>query len=105
MAHDSLLPGSMTPRTPRRRADRIPPASSSPDLSAGDVDADWRRADSSGEEAVGGSVATPDQDTVDGLGEALGVPRAPDEELRTSAEILDGRDRHRREEEGQEESS
>ena len=48
-----------------------------------------------GEEAVGGSVATPDQDNVDALGDALGVPRAPDEELRTSDEILEGRDRHR----------
>src|SRR4051812_42476849 len=51
-----------------------------PTLSGGDVDADWKRADSSGEEAVGGSVATPDQDVVDELGEALGVPRKPDEE-------------------------
>ena len=69
--------------------------STSPKLTGGDVDADWQRADSSGEEAVGGSVATPDQDNVDALGDALGVPRAPDEELRTSEEILEGRDRHR----------
>ncbi len=67
----------------------------SPKLTGGDVDADWQRADSTGEEAVGGSVATPDQDNVDALGDALGVPRAPDEELRTSDEILEGRDRHR----------
>lgn len=67
----------------------------SPKLSGGDVDADWRRAASVGEEAVGGSVATPDQDRVDELGEALGVPRVPDEEVRTSAEILDARDRRR----------
>jgi CBS domain-containing protein len=37
----------------------------SPALSGGDVDADWQRAHDSGEEAVGGSVATPDQDVVD----------------------------------------
>jgi hypothetical protein len=67
----------------------------SPKLSGGDVDADWRRAASVGEEAVGGSVATPDQDRVDELGAALGVPRAPDEEVRTSAEILAERDRRR----------
>jgi len=47
----------------------------------------------------GGTVATPDQDVVDDLGDALGVPRAPDEEFRTSTEILEGRDRYRREEE------
>ncbi|HEY7517841.1 MAG TPA: DUF6335 family protein [Methylomirabilota bacterium] len=69
-------------------------------LTGGDVDADWRRADDVGEEAVGGSVATPDQDRVDDLGRALGVPRAPDEEIRASAEILEGRDRNRWEQEG-----
>lgn len=69
--------------------------STSPRLSGGDVDADWRRADSVGEEAPGGSVATPDQDVVDDLGEALGVPRAPDEEFRPSSEILEDRDRAR----------
>lgn len=69
--------------------------STSPRLAGGDVDADWQRADSVGEEAVGGSVATPDQDNVDEIGEALGVPRAPDEELRTSEEILEERDRRR----------
>ena len=48
------------------------------------------------EELAGrGSVETPDQDRVDEIGEALGVPRAPDEEIRTSAEILDERDRRR----------
>jgi Family of unknown function (DUF6335) len=71
----------------------------SPELTGGDVDADWKRAASDGEEAVGGSVATPDQDVVDGLGDALGVPRAPDDEVRTSAEILEERDRYRWEEE------
>jgi hypothetical protein len=64
-----------------------------PILTGGDVDADWQRAASSGEEAVGGSVATPDQDVVDEIGEALGVPQAPDAELRTSEEILRDRDR------------
>jgi hypothetical protein len=68
-------------------------------LTGGDVDADWERADNVGEEAVGGSVATPDQDRVDDLGRALGVPRAPDEEVRASTEILEGRDRNRWEQE------
>jgi len=70
-----------------------------PRLTGGDVDADWRRADSVGEEAVGGSVSTPDQDRVDELGNALGVPRSPDEIVRASSEILDERDRHRWEQE------
>jgi hypothetical protein len=73
--------------------------STSPSLSGGDVDADWPRANSVGEETPGGTVATPDQDVVDDLGDALGVPRAPDEEFRPSSEILEDRDRYRREEE------
>src|SRR5687767_5702704 len=64
-------------------------------LTGGDVDADWRTAAANGEEAVGGSVATPDQDVVDELGEALGVAQEPDAEVRTSGEILAARDRHR----------
>jgi hypothetical protein len=73
--------------------------SSSPALTGGDVDADWRRADSVGEEAPGGTVATPDQDVVDDLGRSIGVPRAPDEEFRSSGETLDARDRRRGEQE------
>jgi hypothetical protein len=65
-----------------------------PRLTGGDVDADWQRASSSGEEAVGGSVATPDQDVVDEIGQALGVPQAPDAEVRASEEILRERDRN-----------
>jgi Family of unknown function (DUF6335) len=67
----------------------------SPRLTGGDVDADWLTANSVGEEAVGGSVATPDQDIVDSLGEALGVPQEPDAPVRTSGEILEERDAHR----------
>jgi hypothetical protein len=73
--------------------------SSSPALTGGDVDADWTRADSVGEEAPGGTVATPDQDVVDDLGRSVGVPRAPDEAFRSSGEILDARDRRRGEQE------
>lgn len=64
-------------------------------LSAGDVDADWQRAESTGEETVGGSVATPDQDVVDEIGRALGVEQESEAELTTSAEMLDRRDRLR----------
>lgn len=80
----------------RARAEAAEYHETSPELSGGDVDADWQRAASSGEEAVGGTVATPDQDEVDELGDALGVPRQPGEEVRSSAEILAERDRRRR---------
>jgi hypothetical protein len=79
----------------RRAEQEIERRDTSPRLTAGDVDADWPRAHLVGEEAPGGTVATPDQDIVDEIGDALGVPRGPDEEVRTSSEILDERDRHR----------
>ncbi len=66
----------------------------SPALSAGDVDADWQSAESSGDETPGGDNPTPDQDVVDEIGRALGVEYADDEELQGGAEIAD-RDRHR----------
>ena len=64
-------------------------------LTGGDVDADWQRAEASGEEAVGGSVATPDQDMVDEIGRAVGLELPDEEELRMSDEILHDRDRFR----------
>jgi hypothetical protein len=64
-------------------------------LTGGDVDADWRGADAVGDEAVGGSVATPDQDIVDDLGRALGTEQESDAEVVTSDEILKRRDRLR----------
>jgi len=67
----------------------------SPRLTGGDIDADWAAAYSSGEEAVGGSVATPDQDIVDEIGRALGVEQDADAPVRTSDEILRARDRFR----------
>lgn len=64
-----------------------------PAASAGDIDADWQRAQSSGEEAVGGSVSTPDQDRVDDIGHALGVEQPTEAPLRPTEEILEERDR------------
>jgi hypothetical protein len=64
-----------------------------PAATAGDLDADWQRAQSSGEEAAGGSVSTPDQDRVDDIGHALGVEQPAEAPLRTSEEILEERDR------------
>lgn len=73
--------------------ERIVHRETSPSLSGGDVDADWQRAMSDGEEAVGGSVPTPDQDVVDEIGRALGVEQPAAGEVYTSAEILRQRDR------------
>jgi len=67
--------------------------SKSPKLSGGDLDADWQSADVAGEEAVGGTVPTPDQDEVDELGEALGVTYEDEEPL--GGEKIRERDRNR----------
>ena len=67
---------------------------SSPALTAGDVDADWATAYSSGDEAPGGDMPTPDQGVVEDIGAALGVGYADDEELR-GADKIEDRDRHR----------
>ena len=68
--------------------------STSPELSGGDVDAAWEQADTSGEEAVGGTVATPDQSIVDELGAAVGLEMDDRAFLRTT-DILEQRDDQR----------
>jgi hypothetical protein len=79
----------------RAEADTAKFSETGPALTGGDPDADWKRAASVGEEAPGGTVPTPDQDVVDEIGRALGVSRGTDEEVRTSQEILEERDRRR----------
>ena len=66
----------------------------SPDLTAGDVDADWEDAYAVGDEAPGGDNPTPDQDRVDDIGKALGVQYEDNEELKPADKISE-RDRHR----------
>jgi hypothetical protein len=68
--------------------------SESPKLSGGDLDADWQSANQAGEETVGGSAPTPDQDVVDELGEAVGLTYEDDEPLQ-GEEKLRERDRKR----------
>jgi hypothetical protein len=65
-----------------------------PSLSGGDVDAAWEDTNVSGEESVGGSVVTPDQDVVDELGEAVGHTYRDNEPLDYDRKVLN-RDRDR----------
>ena len=67
---------------------------SSPRLTGGDVDANWASAFSTGDEAPGGDMPTPDQDVVEEIGRALGVEYEDAEELKGSDKI-EKRDRHR----------
>lgn len=66
----------------------------SAEISGDDVDAAWHYADQAGEEGVGGSSPTPDQDIVDELGNALGIVYKDDEELNTE-DKLNARDESR----------
>ena len=65
-----------------------------PELTGGDVDANWENAYFSGEEAPGGDNPTPDQDIVDDIGKALGVEYQDNEELKASDKVTE-RDKHR----------
>jgi hypothetical protein len=76
-----------------RGHDRTGYTARNPILTGGDVDAGWEYADI-GEETVGGSNPTPDQDIVDDLGEAIGVTYQDDEPLKFG-EKLEKRDRAR----------
>jgi len=66
----------------------------SPQLTGGDVDADWEEAYAVGDEAPGGDNPTPDQDRVDDIGRALGIEYADNEELKAVDKITE-RDKHR----------
>lgn len=80
--------------TRRLRDEEKQYTATSPELSGGDVDAAWELANSDGEEAVGGTVATPDQSIVDELGTAVGLEMDDRAFLRTT-EILEQRDDRR----------
>ncbi|MFY9611145.1 MAG: DUF6335 family protein [Blastocatellia bacterium] len=67
--------------------------SKTPELSGGDIDADWAGADV-GDETVGGSAPTPDQDIVEELGAAIGLTYEDNEPLHTT-EKVEQRDRKR----------
>jgi len=67
--------------------------SRTPQLSGGDLDADWARADI-GDETVGGSATTPDQDIVEELGEAVGLTYEDNEPLQPNDKVEE-RDRRR----------
>lgn len=68
--------------------------STSPELTGGDIDAGWDQAAMVGDEAVGGTVATPDQSIVEELGAAVGIDYDDAQPIQTN-DILEGRDSQR----------
>ncbi|MEA5515877.1 DUF6335 family protein [Nodularia sp. UHCC 0506] len=63
----------------------------SPAITGGDVDANWQQEDTVGDEAVGGTAPTPDQNVTDEIGEAVGLPMNDKAFLHTH-DILQRRD-------------
>lgn len=63
-------------------------AARTPALTGGDVDAGWEYGDV-GDETVGGSNPTPDQDIVDDLGEAVGITYEDNEPLRFGEKVAE----------------
>jgi hypothetical protein len=87
---DALEPAVLLPFGAGHAANR----STSPALSAGDLDARWDEAESSGEETAGGSQPTPDQEVVEEIGRAIGVTYQEGEVLKVGEKEAE-RDRHR----------
>jgi len=65
-----------------------------PELTAGDVDTYWQDADAVGDEAVGGSASTPDQNVTEELEAAVGLKMSDSTSLHTN-DILEDRDDRR----------
>ncbi|MBN3906771.1 MAG: hypothetical protein HWQ35_09500 [Nostoc sp. NMS1] len=63
----------------------------SPELTGDDVDAYWQDADAVGDEAVGGTTATPDKNVTEELEAAVGLEMDDSEFLHTN-DILEDRD-------------
>jgi hypothetical protein len=86
---DQPVPSEMTERANGEwyeqavQDSRVPPEAV---LTGGDVDGAWDQA-AVGDETVGGSSPTPDQDIVDEIGRALGVDYAEGEPLRPTEKI------------------
>ena len=74
--------------------DEIDEVAASPVLTGGDIDAAWETAADEGDEAVGGTVATPDQDITEEIEAAVGLEMDDRSFLRTQ-DILEDRDDRR----------
>jgi hypothetical protein len=90
---DSDAPGTQTQMEWYEQAKQdttVPPEAV---VAGGDIDAAWDQADA-GEETVGGTAPTPDQDIVDEIGRAVGIEYEDAEPLHTT-EKVERRDQQR----------
>jgi hypothetical protein len=94
VAAEAMRTGVIPQATPRRR-DEIPHVGDT--IRAGDPDDRSLANEYVGEETPGGSTSTPDQNSVDAIGRAYGLQEEDTGALRSGAEVLTRRDRHRQE--------
>jgi hypothetical protein len=76
-----------------RRRDEIPHEGET--IRVGDPDDDSLANEYVGEETPGGTTPTPDQNSVDDIGRVYGLQEEDTGALRSGAEVLNRRDRHR----------
>jgi len=90
------LQGQPTDRagTYSRRSDKHIATDADAILTGGDIDANYEQAEAVGDEAVGGTVSTPDQDIVDEVAAAVGLELDDRTDVRMTA-ILEDRDDRR----------
>lgn len=94
VAMEALRTGIVSP-APRRRGPEIPHEDET--IRVGDPDDHVLLNEYVGEETPGGSTPTPDQNGVDDIGRAYGLQEEDSGALRSAAEVLGRRDRHRSE--------
>jgi hypothetical protein len=94
VAAEAMRTGVIPLTTPRRR-ESIPGESER--IRVGDPDDQSLANEYVGEETPGGSAPTPDQNSVDEIGRAYGLQEEDTGALRSAAEVLTRRDRHRQE--------
>ena len=93
VAAEALRTGVL-PLTARKR-ETIPHESRT--ICVGDPDDDTLRNEYGGEDTPGGSTPTPDQNGVDEIGRAYGLQEEDAGTLKSAADVLSRRDRHRSE--------
>jgi hypothetical protein len=95
VAAEALRTGVVPHAVPRARDDDAIPGEAER-IRAGDPDDETLGNEYVGEETPGGSTPTPDQGNVDDIGRAYGVQEEDSGALRTSTEVMEGRDQRRR---------
>ena len=95
VAAEALRTGVLLGAIRRSRQDQAIPGEART-IQVGDPDDETLGNEYVGDDIPGGSTPTPDQSNVDEIGRAYGLQEEDSGGLRTSSEIVDGRDKRRR---------